>query len=381
MEKSLNYIIRLTLLILASTLLVNCGGRQLLKDSKYAEVDVLQLRRQAAQAYRDQDYKQAVRYYEQALSHNQNNAIISYNLACTYALLGDADKAATFVTKSFMSGFRDIDAFHKDTDFDPVRENPEFKKAIEEIKERFKSIGTLHYVEAPSLLPYRIRFPANYDDSKAYPLLIGMHGISGNADGFVGQYDMLDDPQVIFVTPEGQYPFSINIGPQWHSRSWALQTTEESLWLKADPLVSEYILNTIQKVSTGHKISSVYLIGFSQGAVYAYTIGLQNSDQVNGVIGLSGFLMDLDKPNSILSKSDIKSGSALRIFIAHGTHDGAINIETGRNLHIMFEKNGYDVEFQEFEGRHEITPEIFNMAVNWIYGGEDKENLLDDAKP
>lgn len=38
-----------------------------------------------------------------------------------------------------------------------------------------------------------------------------MHGISGNADGFIALYDMLDDPQLIYVTPEGKYPFSINI--------------------------------------------------------------------------------------------------------------------------------------------------------------------------
>lgn len=372
MQDRFRYLTRVATFMLGSILLLTCSNRPLSNNSEYKEVDVLQLRRQASQAYRDKDYKLAVEYYEQALLHNQDNAIIAYNLACTYALLNDAGKATAFVTQAFMSGFRDINAFQQDPDFNLVRENPGFKKTVQEIEERFKSIGTLQYVEAPSLLPYRIRFPEDYDASKAYPLLIGMHGISGNADGFVGQYDMLDNPQVIFVTPEGQYPFSINIGPQWHSRSWALQGGDESLWLKADPLVSEYILNTIEKASGDHKISGVYLLGFSQGAVYAYTIGLQHSDKINGVIGFSGYLMDLDKSNSILSKSDIIEGKSLRIFIAHGTQDGAINIETGRNLFSMFKQNGYDVKFHEFEGRHQITPEIFNRAVEWIYAGTDK---------
>lgn len=353
-------------LIITFFLLLSCSSLQHGKAQFFSKIERGPLLRAANLAYQEGDYKQAGMYFEQVLNSNQDDAIVAYNLACCYALQGDADQAALFLTHAFQNGFRGLEIFFKDKDFDPVRDDPSFAKTIRDIEKRFESIGTTQYVATHSLQPYRIRYPQNYDAQKSYPLLIGLHGRGGNAEGFIAQYDKLTDPQVIYVTPEGQYPLSTHMGPQWYRRSWSITIAGKEAWKTSDEMVSKYILKTIEQVSSNHRVSDVYLMGFSQGAVYAYTIGLQNPDKIKGVIGFSGYLMEPDGAHSILTTDDIEAGADLRLYIAHGVDDAAIDVKAARKLKTLFEAKGYDLTYTEFQGRHDIQTEIFNQAVDWM---------------
>jgi len=347
-------------------ILFSCSGLPNGKAIVFEQIERGSLLKKATQAYQTGNFAEAEKYYKKLLNSNQDDAIVAYNLACCYALQGDASNAAKFVTYAFNNGFRGLDIFFKDKDFDPVRDDAEFQEAVKQIEQRFHSIGNLDYVEASSLQPYRIRFPQDYDASKSYPLLIGMHGMGGNAEGFIRQYDLLENPEVIFVAPEGQYPLSMHVGPQWYRRSWSITAVGKKAWLSSDKMVCDYILDTIKKVSTEYKITDVYLMGFSQGAVYAYTIGLQNPGKIKGVIGFSGYVMNTEEGHSILTQKDIETGKDVRLYIAHGIDDAAIKVETARKLKAMFESQGYDLTYTEFEGHHGVKADVFNDAVKWM---------------
>jgi len=358
--------LRIIVLLLLSLIIVNCSTGPLAKGPDAGKVDLRELQMKAIQAYNDKDYASAVKYYESVLNHNQDAFIIAYNLACSYALMGDADQASNYVNHAFANGFRNIEFMHKDPDFDPIREDEGFQETLKRLDERFKAIGILKYVKAESFLPYRIRLPKNYDASKSYPLLIGMHGNGGNADAFIALYDVLEDPQVIYVAPEGQYPLSLNIGPQFHRRTWALAGVNKATMMQADLAVESYILSTINEVSQEYKVSNVYLMGFSQGAAYAYTVGIRNPEHIKGVIGFSGYLPDFEGKNSILTKRDIENGKDVRIYVAHGIDDAAIGVEEARITSVLLEEQGYEVSYMEFEGHHGVKADIFNHAVGWM---------------
>jgi predicted esterase len=98
--------------------------------------------------------------------------------------------------------------------------------------------------------------------------------------------------------------------------------------------------------------------GFSDGASYALSLGLINGDLFRSVVAFSpGFIVTgtpLGKP---------------RIFISHGTHDRILPIDRcGRRLAAGLIARGYEVNFREFDGDHEIPNDVAREGLKWITG-------------
>ena len=96
--------------------------------------------------------------------------------------------------------------------------------------------------------------------------------------------------------------------------------------------------------------------GFSDGATYALSLGLINGDLFSRIVAFSpGFLID-----------GPQTGHP-RIFISHGTRDHILPIDRcGRRVAAELKGRGYDVTFHEFEGDHEIPPDIAREALTWM---------------
>lgn len=98
--------------------------------------------------------------------------------------------------------------------------------------------------------------------------------------------------------------------------------------------------------------------GFSDGASYALSLGLINGDLFRSVVAFSpGFVVSgtpLGKP---------------RIFISHGTHDHILPIDRcGRRIAAGLISRGYEVNFREFDGDHEIPNDVAREGLKWITG-------------
>jgi phospholipase/carboxylesterase len=99
--------------------------------------------------------------------------------------------------------------------------------------------------------------------------------------------------------------------------------------------------------------------GFSDGASYAISLGLINGDLCSHIIGYSpGFIIP-----------GVRHGQP-RVFIAHGTHDHILPIDQcGRKIASDLKAHGYSVDFAEFDGDHEIRPEMVQRSVTWLMQG------------
>ncbi|MBI3586493.1 MAG: hypothetical protein HY088_05135 [Ignavibacteriales bacterium] len=96
--------------------------------------------------------------------------------------------------------------------------------------------------------------------------------------------------------------------------------------------------------------------GFSDGASYALSLGLYNSDLFTHIIAFS--------PGFIIGPKRL--GPA-RIFVAHGTKDQILPFEsTSKVIVPTLEQWGYDVRFREFDGRHTISKEVAREAFEWF---------------
>jgi len=96
--------------------------------------------------------------------------------------------------------------------------------------------------------------------------------------------------------------------------------------------------------------------GFSDGATYGLSLGLINGDLFNSVIAFSpGFIID----GSPQGKP--------RVFISHGTRDHILPIDTcGRRVAAGLKARGYAVTFREFDGDHEIPPDVAREGLQWV---------------
>ena len=96
--------------------------------------------------------------------------------------------------------------------------------------------------------------------------------------------------------------------------------------------------------------------GFSDGASYALSIGITNGDIASHVIAFSGGFMSVF----------MQEGTP-RVFIAHGSSDEQLPVQTsGRTHATRLKAAGYDVEYVEFDGPHAIQPAVVGEAIRFF---------------
>lgn len=98
------------------------------------------------------------------------------------------------------------------------------------------------------------------------------------------------------------------------------------------------------------------IAGFSDGATYAISLGLANGDLFPHVLAFSpGFVVRAPEHGHP------------RFFFSHGTNDQILPIGVcSRVIVPQLRGRGFDVTYREFEGRHELPPEIQADAFKWL---------------
>ena len=98
----------------------------------------------------------------------------------------------------------------------------------------------------------------------------------------------------------------------------------------------------------------VAFAGFSDGASYALSLGLDNGELAQQVIAFA--------PGFIAAAAP---AGRPRVFVAHGIHDAVLPIDrTSRQLVPELRQRGYDVAYEEFEGGHEVPPALAAAALD-----------------
>ena len=100
----------------------------------------------------------------------------------------------------------------------------------------------------------------------------------------------------------------------------------------------------------------VRIAGFSDGGSYSLTLGIINGDLFSRVAAFSpGFII-----NGPLNGKP-------KIFVTHGTRDQILDIDrTSRVLVPRLKKEGYSVEYREFDGPHTVPRTLLRDAVTWM---------------
>lgn len=217
------------------------------------------------------------------------------------------------------------------------------------------------FAEVRVLRPVFLRVPPG---GRGAPLVVGLHGKGGSADGFVPVWEAFASPKPVLAVPEAPYPLFLAGGRMgW---SWDFPSTDKRLWARADPEVARYVLAVAREVRTGHDTGGVYLLAHSQGVSYAFMAMVEDPGLVRGVIAFAGVLPVETLPDERLATA----ARHTRVFLAHGRKDEAIGLESSRKAKKRLERLGFDVVLHEFDGGHTLPPELLQEAQRWIVATE-----------
>jgi predicted esterase len=320
---------------------------------------------QAMQAYQQKDYERAIELLQNYLSHNYDDALAHYNLACCYGLTGQPEPATDYLTFAFQYGFQDYIKVLTDPDFDAVRNRKPFMELWSRIQQQTAAASKEIYLPSQSLVLVQVQLPDNFDPGESYPLLIGLHGNGGNAAEMMGVWNKFDGRKFIYVTPEGNYPV-FNRSQAVIGHTWGFTGQNTDLWLQADQLVTENIKELIEYFAQHFKLRSVFLLGFSQGVAYSYMTAILHTDLIQGLICFAGILPDPGQKYTPFTEADLQRANSLQVFIAHGSHDASIAVEKSYQAHDRLKQLGYSVYFKEFQGGHEIDTRTLQQAEKWM---------------
>ncbi len=84
--------------------------------------------------HRDEDYEGAIEAFKKAIADGYNEDAASYNIACGYSLLGNADQAFEWLKKAMEEGF-DVGAYLHDDDLDNLHADPRWPQLKKEARE------------------------------------------------------------------------------------------------------------------------------------------------------------------------------------------------------------------------------------------------------
>jgi phospholipase/carboxylesterase len=175
------------------------------------------------------------------------------------------------------------------------------------------------------------------------PLAVMLHGAGGNAEhGLHLLRDYADSNGMILLAPE--------------SRKTTWDIIMESQYGPDVAFIDDCLLQVFDRYTIDSK--HIAIGGFSDGASYALSLGISNGQLFTHIIAFSpGFMVPVrveDHP---------------RIFVSHGTQDDVLPIQPcSRKIVPILKREGFAVEYHEFEGPHTIPADISRTAVKWFLG-------------
>jgi predicted esterase len=198
-----------------------------------------------------------------------------------------------------------------------------------------------HYLlqGANEIMPYRVYVPKAYAPAKATPLVIALHGLGGNEDGFFDNYDQLP-PQLsekhgfLLASPlgfrrDGFYGSTIMGAADAASRRRAEYSEKD-------------VLEVLRLMKAAYNVddSRIYLIGHSMGAIGTWALGAKYPQTWAALVAFAG-----------VGAPALADGmKAIPQFIVHGDADNTVNVSGSRNMVAALKKLNANVTYIEVPG-------------------------------
>ena len=208
-------------------------------------------------------------------------------------------------------------------------------------------------------LTYKIKEPKTKLDEN--PVLILLHGYGSNEEDLFSFANELPDN---YYVVSARAPFDMQYGSYaWYAINFDADENKFSDIVQAQQS-RDSIANFIDELVATYPIDSenVTLIGFSQGSILSYAVGLSYPEKVQRLVAMSGYL------NTEIAAKGFATNdfSNMKIFASHGNVDQVIPVEWARKSIPVIESLGIPVVYKEYPVGHGVAPQNFFDFKNWL---------------
>jgi phospholipase/carboxylesterase len=194
---------------------------------------------------------------------------------------------------------------------------------------------------------FSVYVPEYYAHDRAMPLVMALHGGSGNGRGFL--WSWLRDARSFGA---------ILVAPTATGQTWALM---------GDDTDSPNLMRILETVRSRWTIdpSRLLLTGMSDGGTFSYVTGLDGASPFTHLAPVSATFHPL-----MAEMADATRMQGLPIFITHGKLDWMFPVQTARQTQAALAAAGADVTYREIDDlSHTYPREINAELLQWLNGG------------
>src|SRR5215475_12928676 len=195
-----------------------------------------------------------------------------------------------------------------------------------------------------------------------HPTLLTLHGFGANALDLLGLAPYLCGGQFLVLCPQGPLQVSLGggaVGYGWYPFAGSGMFDIRAV-LAAREELQVFLADALQRYPIDSKKLAV--LGFSQGGVIAYSLGLGEPERFAALAALSSWL-----PRDLLSVlPDVPATEQLHMLIQHGSRDELVDVGRARQSVEILRDLRVPVTYREYDMGHEINARSLSDLSTWL---------------
>lgn len=195
--------------------------------------------------------------------------------------------------------------------------------------------------------------------------IIWLHGLGADGHDFEPIVTALDLPEVRFILPHAPYR-AVTLNNGYEMRAWydiyglSPDSPQDEPGIRQSQNEIETLIS-LEK-TRGIEARRIVLAGFSQGGAIALHTALRHEESLAGVLALSSYL-----PLKTRLKDEAHiANQGLPIFMAHGSFDNIISMETAQLSAQLLLSRNYRLAWHEYAMAHNVCNEEIADIRNFL---------------
>lgn len=205
-------------------------------------------------------------------------------------------------------------------------------------------------------LIHQVRVPQQEPPAAGYPAIVAIHGRGSNAGDLI-ELAPYFGADWLTITP--QAPLELGFGYHWYE---VLQVgdPEPQGFGRSIELLREFI----GKLPAAYQVDPqrIFLMGFSQGSVMSFALGLTEPERYAGIVAMSGYIARQTQRDAERERL-----AGLPILITHGTRDAMIPVSFGREAREWLGGTPAQLAYHEYPMGHQVSEASLNDVVHWLH--------------